>query len=140
MNIVERLTATSQQLQDAGLERRAAGAIAAAIAAAQEENSERMNAMEEAIKDMSRAIKALGEKLAETNRRVDALEEAVKDMNKAIKALSEKMVETNQRMAEYQIATEQKIASATGWAMVWKLAALQAPLYVAMLGNIMQWW
>ena len=132
MSIVEQLTATSQQLQDAGFGKEAAGAVAYAIAAAQEENRERMNALEEAVKDMSRAIKALSEKMVETNRRVDALEEAVKDTNKAIKALGEKMV-------EHQLATERQISSATGWVMLWKMAFLQAPLYVA-LGRFMQWW
>ena len=106
--------------------RRAAGAVAYAIAVAQEENRERMNALEE-------AIKVLSEKMVETNRRVDALEEAVKDMSGAIKALGEKMV-------EHQLATERQISSATGWAMLWKMAFLQAPLYVAMLGRFMQWW
>ena len=132
MSIVEQLTATSQQLQDAGLSREAALAIASAIAAAQEENRERMTAMENAIKEMTATIKVLGERQAETNRRVDALEEAVK-------ALGKMLAETNQKIADAQKETDKKISDLF-WRMAFLMAFMQAPVYSALLGRAMGWW
>ena len=118
MSIMEQPTATPQQLQDAGLDLEAALVIASAIAAAQKENSERMTAMENAIREMTAAIKVLGERQAEINWRLGALEE---------------------RMAEYQVAIDKRISDLL-WKMAFLMAFMQAPVYGALLGRAMGWW
>ena len=132
MNIVEQLTATSQQLQDAGLGRDAADAIASAIVSSQEENGERMSRMELAIEDLIKSVKTLSDRMAEQQKenseRMNKMELAITEMSKSIKALGEKMVEhqiaTEQKIADAQIATEKKIADAKVFIVLWVVGAI----------------
>ena len=134
LSIVERLTATSQQLQDAGLGQEAASAIASAIAVAQEENSNRMNAMEKAISEMGAAIKVLSEKVAECQIATE-------------RKIADAQIATERKIADAQIANEKKFSetnqkiSDANWAMFWKVAFLMVllltPVYAAILGRVM---
>ena len=139
MNIVEQLTATSRQLHEAGLEKGMADAIAGAIAVSQEENNRqfaelnnrmnaldyRMNAVEEDLKEIKEILKELAKGVAETNQKLTDFQMATE----------RSFSETNQKIADVQAESERRVSD-VGWAMFWKMAALQVALWVGLSGYL----
>ena len=134
MNIMERLTATSQQLQDAGFGRDAADAVALAIVSAQEENRERMSRMELAIEDLIKSVKILSDRVDKLVEHQIATEKRFSETNQMIadariateQKIADAQIATEQKIADAQIATEKKIADAKVFIVLWVVGAIVA--------------